>query len=218
MTWAELSQRARKTGLRPFLLAGLDGTTERPWDSGEIGDPQDTSGIGQVDVARVLAHGWRIDEEEYEQEPELRAMLSPAGREFPGLAPAISAELEPELKRRALQQYSPSARLGLVPANRPADVLPRLGWRGGDRSNAMGMTAIAAVLRSWEDRFGALLFEVGFADIRLFVSRPPRTIEAAQAIAVEHFAFSSEQGRGRGGVSDIAAGLVDNPFWDFWWD
>jgi hypothetical protein len=143
MTLARLSQQARKTGLRPFLLAGLDGTTERPWESGEIGGPQDTSGIGQVDVAQVLAEGWWIDEEEYEQEPELRAMRSPAGREFPGLAPAISTELEPELKRRALQQYSPSARLGLVPANRPADVLPRLGWSGGDRSNAMGIAASA---------------------------------------------------------------------------
>ena len=179
MTWAGLSRQARETGLRPFLLAGLDGTAERPWESGEIGGPQDTSGIGQVDVAQVLADGWWIEEEEeYEQEPELRAMRSPAGREFPGLAPAVSTELEPELERRALQQYSPSARLGLVPAGRPADVLPRFGWSGGDRSNAIGMTAIAA----------------------------------------EHFAFSSEQGRGRGGVSDIAASLVDNPFWDFWWD
>ena len=148
MTWAGLSRQARETGLRPFLLAGLDGTAERPWESGEIGGPQDTSGIGQVDVAQVLADGWWIQEEEYEQEPELRAMRSPAGREFPGLAPAVSTELEPELERRALQQYSPSARLGLVPAGRPADVLPRFGWSGGDRSNAIGMTAIAAVLRS----------------------------------------------------------------------
>jgi hypothetical protein len=194
MSWAELSKQALRTGLQPFLLAGLDGTTERPWDSGEIGKPQDTGSIGQVDVTQVLADGWwDVPEEEYAQDDELRAMLGPAGRQFPGLAPASTTELEPELRRRALQQYSPdAARLGLVPANRPADVLPRLGWSGGDRSNSMGMATIAAVLRSWEDRFGARLFEVGFADIRLFVSRPPQTLRAAEAIAAEHFAFSDE--------------------------
>jgi len=54
---------------------------------------------------------------------------------------------------------------------------------------------IAAVLRSWEDRFGARLLEVGYAAIRVLVSRPPQTSEAAQLIAAEHFAFCDEAGR-----------------------
>jgi hypothetical protein len=91
---AELSKQALQTGLQPFLLAGLDGTTGRPWDSGEIGKPQDTSSIGQVDAAQVLADGWRdAPEQEYAQDAELRAMLGPAGRQFPGLAPASQNDL-----------------------------------------------------------------------------------------------------------------------------
>jgi hypothetical protein len=75
------------------------------------------------------------------------------------------------------------------------------------------------VLRSWEDRFGARLLEVGFAEIRLVVSRPPRTLEEALPIAAEHVAFCDECGRmGVRHVRELARMLVGNPFWDFWWD
>ena len=75
------------------------------------------------------------------------------------------------------------------------------------------------MLRSWEDRFGARLLEVGFADIRLVVSRPPRTLDEALPIAAEHVAFCDECARmGLRHVRMIARTLVDNPFWDFWWD
>jgi uncharacterized protein DUF4253 len=67
-----------------------------------------------------------------------------------------------------------NARIGLVPASRPADILQRLGWDGA--CNHRTSLEIAAVLRSWEDRYGARLLEVGFADIRLFVGRLPQTL------------------------------------------
>lgn len=41
--------------------------------------------------------------------------------------------------------------------------------------------SIAAVLRSWEDRFGAQLIQMGpDTTIKLLVERPPRTLENAQ--------------------------------------
>jgi hypothetical protein len=56
-------------------------------------------------------------------------------------------------------------------------------------------------------------------DTGLLVSRPPQTREAAEPIAAEHYAFSDETARGgRSGINDIARTLVNNPFWDFWWD
>jgi hypothetical protein len=118
--------------------------------------------------------------------------------------------------RRALYQHTRAARIGLVPAQRPADVLAGLGWQGAVNSR---LTAdITAVLRSWEDRFGARLLEVGAADIRLLISRPPRTLEAALPIAAEHFAFSEEAHGGLRDVDAIARAIAGNPFWDFWWD
>jgi hypothetical protein len=78
---------------------------------------------------------------------------------------------------------------------------------------------VSAVLRSWEDRYGARLLEVGFAEFRLVVSRPPRTVDEALPIAAEHIAFCDECGRmGLRHVQMLAKTLVDNPFWDFWWD
>lgn len=220
LAWARLAEDATTTGLQPFLLSGLDGGTARPWDNGEFSEPEDTASIGGTDVAQLLEAWWDGQvpgEDECEQDEELRAMLAPFGQRFPGLAPAVDQELDAELTRRALRQYTRDARIGLVPASRPADVLPRLGWDGA--CNSRTSAEIAAVLGSWEDRFGARLLEVGFADIRLLVSRPPQSLEAAQPIAAEHFAFCDEAARmGLCGVSEIAPALVNNPFWDFWWD
>jgi RNA:NAD 2'-phosphotransferase (TPT1/KptA family) len=62
--------------------------------------------------------------------------------------------------------------------------------------NSRTASELAVVFRSREDRFGARLLEVGFSDIRLLVSRPPKTLEAAQRMAAEHVAFSDEAHRG----------------------
>ena len=84
---------------------------------------------------------------------------------------------------------------------------------------------LSAVLRSWEDRFGARLLQFGpRAKIRLLVSRPPRTKDAALAVAAELWAFgdrtwvthpSEEQ---VDSVADIASLIIDQPIWGFWWD
>jgi Domain of unknown function (DUF4253) len=75
-------------------------------------------------------------------------------------------------------------------------------------------------VRSWEDRFGARLLEVGFAEIRLLVQRPPRSLGTAQRVAAEHWAFADESDDiGSAGVGDIAAALLTQPaLWQFWWD
>ena len=104
-----------------------------------------------------------------------------------------------------------------MPAARPADVVPLIGWVPGNWTDSSLL--VGAVLRSWEDRFGAQLVEIGPDEIRLLVDRPPRTLQAAQAIAAEHFAFADEcGGKGLSTVSRIAADLITNPIWSFWWD
>jgi Domain of unknown function (DUF4253) len=220
--WARLSDKAAETGLQSFLLADMPGKPGRPWgplgsDRGEVIDtPLDTTAIDRLDAAAILAGYWWADEEDFAQDEDFRAMLAPFRPSFPGLSPAITGELDAEQVRRALYQYTRPARIGLVPAQRPADILARLGWQGAVNSRATA--DITAVLRSWEDRFGAQLIQVGFADIRLLVSRPPHTLEAALPVAAEHFAFSEEAHGGLRCVGEIARAIVGNPFWDFWWD
>ena len=66
---------------------------------------------------------------------------------------------------------------------------------------------------------GARLIDIGFAEIRLLVERPPRRLDAAQRIAAEHFAFCDEcGGKGLRDISSIAVSLVNAPIWTFWWD
>jgi hypothetical protein len=48
----------------------------------------------------------------------------------------------------------------------------------------------------------------------VLAERPPTTIEAATALAAEHWAF----GESRDTVREIAAGLMVTPLWSFWWD
>lgn len=105
---------------------------------------------------------------------------------------------------------------GAVVAGRPADVLPALGWLGaGNRCE--DSLPLAAVLCSWEDRFGARLLGVGFAQIRLLVERPPRGELAAEAIAAEHRAFCDECGERLTFLAEIAESLIATPIWSFWW-
>jgi len=218
LIWADVAEKSARSGLQPFLLRGLPGETARPWDTGEqVSEPEDTAAIDRMDAAEVLeGWWWSPSEDEFAEDEELREMFAPFGGRFPGLAPAVEEELDPELMRRAVMQYTRDARIGLVPAARPADILPRLGWLGA--CNHRTAPELAVVLRSWEDRFGARLLEVGFDDIRLLVSRPPQTLAAALPIAAEHFAFADEAQNGLRGVPWIARAIVNNPFWDFWWD
>jgi hypothetical protein len=219
--WAALSAAHRETGLVPILLAGLDDDTKRPWDDEEFDDPEDIGILDQLDAARVLADDWADGLEELEPgEEEASAAIEergPFGPQFPGLAPPEETPLSPGRLREVLGALPP-ARLGLVPSDRPADVLPRIGWGGVVNWHDTSLP-VAAVLRSWEDRFGARLLEVGFAQIRLLVERPPSSADAARAIAAEHYTFCDEcAGQGLSDVSSITASLVNAPIWTFWWD
>jgi hypothetical protein len=226
--WAALSQAHAQSGLVPFLLSGIAGGTERPWDSREFRDPDDMTELDHLDASALLRQWWRdhtTEADDYDEEPEdyedddfaqyLAEALAPfSRRQFPGLAPAEDHQLSAVQLDQVLAAL-PLARVGLVPASRPADVLPMLGWNGA----LVTALPFAAVLRSWEDRFGAKLLRVGLAEISLLAQRPPRTVKSAQRLAAEQWAFCDEcAGQGLHDISRITASLMSSPIWTFWWD
>ena len=73
---------------------------------------------------------------------------------------------------------------------------------------------IAHALPGYEAR----LIDVGYADLRLFVERPPRTLAAAQRLAAEQVVLGGDCTGGGRGIPGIAARLVNGPIWTFWWD
>jgi uncharacterized protein DUF4253 len=197
----------------------LHGEPTRPWDHEEFDRPADPAELDHMDAATVLTQMWdgempSAEEDEEEDEP-WTAMRAPFSKQFPGLAPPEDTPLSREQLGKVLGSLPPK-RIGLVPATRPADVLPLIGWTPSDQSDAL---PIAAVVRSWEDRFGARLLEVGFAEFRLLAGRPPHSLEHAQRIAAEHFAFCDEcAGQGLHDIPGITASLMQTPIWTFWWD
>jgi hypothetical protein len=59
---------------------------------------------------------------------------------------------------------------------------------------------------SWEDRFGAYLVGVGFADMMLAVQSPPRTLEHAMQIAADHCAMCLDNiYQGVGSIEEYAS-------------
>lgn len=219
--WQQLSDLHGETGLTPILLSTLDNHPRRPWDDEEFGDPVDPGEVANVDVADFLARWWRASLPD-EDDREGRQEWEPFGRTFPGLAPAHGEPLTPAEREQVLDSR-PLARIGLVPAGRPADVLAALGWSGTTNWGGLGgyrdyLVPLTAMLRSWEDRFGARLFEVGFADLRLLVERPPRTRELAEHLAAEQFQLANDCIDGARGIPWIAPRLLHSPYWTFWWD
>lgn len=71
----------------------------------------------------------------------------------------------------------------LVPAARPADVFGTLG--PGAFNSRPGHSELTAILRSWEDRYGALPLRFAMDRIDLAVRRPPRTLAEARAAVIE---------------------------------
>jgi hypothetical protein len=149
-------------------------------------------------------------------------MVASYGEQFPGLAPAQEQALTEAELARALGWFG-SARIGLVPSARPADVLALVGY--DETVNRYGTPELlSAVLRSWEDRFGTVLLEVGFNHIRLLARRPPRTLRDAQALAAELWPICSEfwpidpPGTAVCEIGSIAECILDIPIWSMWWD
>lgn len=222
--WQELAGMHEDTGLVPILLAFLDkGDEGRPWDEGELNDRCDLASVQSLDAAEVLAQSWAASlPDAAGWDEELAGTLAPFGLEFPGLAPGQDQMLT-ETELAAALGWFRRARIGLVPAARAADVLALVGYNG--TVNRYGTPEhLSAALRSWEDRFGAELVEVGYDHIRMLARRPPRTRHEAEAVAAELLAMCDEfwpadkPGTAVWSVGEIAELILDIPIWSLWLD
>lgn len=219
--WWALSDLHAQTGLVPFLEAdwvGIGG--EFPFFSSF-----DVAELEHLSAADVLSDLWpgpsSYPADDREQgvpdSPDDAAWRLPFGLEFPGLARGEEARLSHDVLAAAVDSWG-DAHIGLAVAARPADVLPVIGWMATDMEQPDALE-MAAVLRSWEDRFGARLLQLGSGgEMWLLVERPPRTVDAALALAAEHLAFSHESQDGSRSVRELAAALAGAPTWRLWWD
>lgn len=223
--WLALSEMTDELGLQPVLIPSFDYPGMRPlprqWEEyfrDLFLDPRDPAEIDYVDASEILRDLWGEGATSW----ILLEERQPFAREFPGLAPRSEQKLSSAEIMGALASL-PAAPVGLVVADRPADVLTVTGWVTTAFDNSL---PLSAVLRSWEDRFGARLLQAGpSAEIRLLVERPPRTPTEALQVAAEHWAFCDGWIDERHGersdltnIQEIAPLVINNPIWGFWWD
>jgi hypothetical protein len=73
--------------------------------------------------------------------------------------------------------------------------------------------------RQWLDRYGAEITGMSGSVIECVVSKPPSDREAATVLAWEQYWYCSDiVEQGCESVANLAATLLNSPYWYFWWD
>ena len=98
-----------------------------------------------------------------------------------------------------------------------------MGWVGIGNYDHQDNVRISAVLRSWEERFGAVLAVMTESTLLLSVAYPPTTFREAEQVATEHFAFCPDQHDPQDGVTvhtprSYGREIRKARWWRFWWD
>lgn len=225
--WARYQAQAHETGWLPLLMAW-------PCANGLGHDPAE---IAEVDVEASLHESWSsyqqarslrpghpaIEEIWPEDVAPLLADPGPSFTAWPGLAAPADPHPGPSpdaVARAAVGQmlhYFTTrfiAHVALVRADRTADVPALVGWE----ADAPALE-LSALLRTWEDRFGARV--IGFEGSSVFVSvaSPPLTSRHAAHVALEHvLTGASNLNDGTFPFPDYAEALRGERLWSFWWD
>ncbi|MDX3354689.1 DUF4253 domain-containing protein [Streptomyces sp. ME01-24h] len=83
------------------------------------------------------------------------------------------------------------------------------------------MEDLCTVLQSWEERFGTRILALGQERLIVSVAAPASSMNEAEAIAAEHFAFSPDtitQGDHETLRAYAAHDVLGKQMWSFWWD
>ncbi len=212
--WQKIAAGFAEHGLWPLVLDSRD-DGDRPWLAGELEPSSSTSPDGH-DALAFLEGRWNDCVPAEDEGPEALERFAPFGRNFPGLAAAVAEVTSADAFGETTESLE--GQLGLVAIRRPADVPTIIGWMGPINHFA-DMGGLSALLRSWEDRFGAYLVGIGFDTLTIAVQRPPTTVEEAMAIAAEHYAACPDNiDQGIGSIDAYAEELVGLTNWTFWWD
>ncbi|MFB6842295.1 DUF4253 domain-containing protein [Streptomyces sp. NPDC056361] len=214
-TWAALRPAARTAGLLPVLLGGDRHpddwrlTPELTTDPADHDADEVLADLWHAYAAasaipkaaphpKATATATATAEEPPGSLPSHAETVSPFTDAWPGTSPALPLHTDPDHTAAAVAvaatltepgSWLADARPALVPARRSADIPATIGWTG-PLDHETDTARLSAVLRSWEDRFGARLIALTPNQLLLSIAAPPLTTPQAQAIAPEHLAFS----------------------------
>ncbi len=199
---ASIARAFAETGLWPLLWP----PDEDP--AAYLDQPIEPDRVDAVDVEAVFRRGW----DRIAAHPA--GLVEPIGPDFPGLA--TGSPVDPGAAPdpfHAAGLVDVSARLMIVPCNRPADCVALIGGLAVEADTA----GISAVIRSWEERFGAVLVAVEPSHATLAVTAPPTTPEQALAVAAERFAFCPPETVEPGSLQQYSSLLPSASVWPVAW-
>lgn len=111
----------------------------------------------------------------------------------------------------------PLVYIARIPTVRPYEIPAYLGHGGWNECPAAAEQV--AVHRHWHERYGSDILAIAGNVVECRVSRPPRNLDAAEALALEQFLYCADiVDQGTQSVRSLAAQLRRAPAWYFWWD
>ncbi|MGZ8702598.1 MAG: DUF4253 domain-containing protein, partial [Gaiellaceae bacterium] len=111
----------------------------------------------------------------------------------------------------------PEVALVVVPADASWHVPCLLQY--GDWNECPPAVAHAAILRRWEERYGARVVTMRYDTIELAVDRPIATQQEALVVAHEQYVYCADiVQQGTETIEALAAALLGATVWYFWWD
>ena len=107
--------------------------------------------------------------------------------------------------------------IGLAPTDDWTTIPAWLRW--GNWNDCPAAEYHVAALRRWRDRYGAELVGMNADTIDLRVVERPKTRDEALALAREFYVYCTDIiDQGTETYSALAASLMANDWWYFWWD
>ena len=114
------------------------------------------------------------------------------------------------------ETHLPRVYIVLILTDDPTTVPAHLHW--GNFNGCLLAPYHVAALRNWRDRYGAELVALGNDTLELRVARKPATREEALELARVHNAYCGEFQNHGMTLSAMAASLMVQDWWQFWWD
>jgi hypothetical protein len=206
----EHRSRYALTGQYPFLIGDAN-ELERIKEAAEFNE-QDPAAIIRASLD-VNTGEWiaqrRKEAEEYEFSPE--ELLG----EWPG---EIADKGSIGLHKGALdRKVKLEVYLGLAKIEKPWQ-LPAI-LKYGAWNECPEPEAHCAFHRGWQDKFRAEIVGMSGDVVECAVNNPPTDRKAATILAWEQYWYCADiVDQGCGSISNLAATLLNSPYWYFWWD
>lgn len=111
----------------------------------------------------------------------------------------------------------PLVHILLIPTSRSWEVPAYLRW--GNWNACPPPAQHVAALRRWHERFGVELVGINRDTLNVRAARRPADRDVALALGREHYSYCPDViDQGLDGLSALAAHLMANDWWYFWWD